>query len=410
MSHTGHTDQGLLVTNHLNLMFSLAAGLIMPPSGFGDKYYRDTLRKYPGWIPLFVNKVPRSAINTSVEEAKHLMPVIAEVDLEQLDGKRLDEARKAQQRLFSYPENEDSRPARYGLLVRGPIPAVKILQIRVRSTDDLSRFQLQSQLRSNVPESYPLKVKKTLFSRSLKRWKWKPEVEWPNENKDVPIHTVQAAGGILAMLHQIRRKGGAPAAEVCRIAFSPQSGNCDIPGLTDWMDRGHVVPASKSVEGHFLWSVVELIAKNRMGCSDNDLDDLILEFFKRVPVELRHRTAPPLTNTLQGIGELGGGTIRQLLQCHQSPFGRAMVLFFLRRRCEELLEFENDQMTEMDWVHAAILFGARSGWLRLPLTLREGKVMESAVSYRMAAFYHRLAETGVDLGEMPEMPPLDITV
>ena len=45
-------DSGLLVTNHLNLMYILAAGLVMPPAGFGDKYYRDTLECFPGWIPL----------------------------------------------------------------------------------------------------------------------------------------------------------------------------------------------------------------------------------------------------------------------------------------------------------------------------------------------------------------------
>ena len=51
----------LLVTNHLNLMYMLAAGLVMPPAGFGDKYYRDTLECFPGWIPLFIDKVPCSS-------------------------------------------------------------------------------------------------------------------------------------------------------------------------------------------------------------------------------------------------------------------------------------------------------------------------------------------------------------
>ena len=41
-------DSGLLVTNHLNMMYMLAAGLVMPPAGFGDKYYRDTPRRLSG--------------------------------------------------------------------------------------------------------------------------------------------------------------------------------------------------------------------------------------------------------------------------------------------------------------------------------------------------------------------------
>ena len=37
-----------LVTNHLNLMYMLAAGLVLPSSGLGEKYYRDTLESCPG--------------------------------------------------------------------------------------------------------------------------------------------------------------------------------------------------------------------------------------------------------------------------------------------------------------------------------------------------------------------------
>ena len=46
-------ERGCLVTNHLNLLYMLAAGLLLPKSGFGEKYYRDTLEVCPGWLPLF---------------------------------------------------------------------------------------------------------------------------------------------------------------------------------------------------------------------------------------------------------------------------------------------------------------------------------------------------------------------
>ena len=70
---------GLLVTNHLNLMYMLAAGLVMPPTGFGGKHYRDPLECYPGWIPLFIGKAPREAIESSTTEAAHLKPCIVEI-------------------------------------------------------------------------------------------------------------------------------------------------------------------------------------------------------------------------------------------------------------------------------------------------------------------------------------------
>ena len=79
-------ETGLLVTNHLNLMYMLAAGLIMPPSGFAGKHYRDTLGDFPGWIPLFVNGVPRNAIENATSEAGHLKPCIVEIELSGMSG------------------------------------------------------------------------------------------------------------------------------------------------------------------------------------------------------------------------------------------------------------------------------------------------------------------------------------
>ena len=79
-------ESGILVTNHLNLMYMLSAGLLMPPSGFGSKYYRDTLGCFPGWIPLFINKIFNAAIETATSEADHLKPCLAQVKLNKLSG------------------------------------------------------------------------------------------------------------------------------------------------------------------------------------------------------------------------------------------------------------------------------------------------------------------------------------
>ncbi len=79
--------QWRLVTNHQNLLYMLAAGLVMPPKGFGRKYYLDTLAAFPGWIPLFPNDVPKAAVAHSVSERSHLMPCVATVALDALRGK-----------------------------------------------------------------------------------------------------------------------------------------------------------------------------------------------------------------------------------------------------------------------------------------------------------------------------------
>ena len=56
------------------------------------------------------------------------------------------------------------------------------------------------------------------------------------------------------------------------------------------------------------------------------------------------------------------------------------------------------------WLAAAVLFGARAGWLSLPLRLRGGADVSAAVSHRMAAMSHRIAGTGLELGPRPGRP------
>ena len=77
-----------LITNHQNMLYMLAAGMVMGPAGFRGKYYSDPLNVYPGWIPLFRDKaqVPADALNYATSERKHLIPCIASFDLADLSG------------------------------------------------------------------------------------------------------------------------------------------------------------------------------------------------------------------------------------------------------------------------------------------------------------------------------------
>ncbi|MDE0285570.1 MAG: hypothetical protein OXN26_13610, partial [Gammaproteobacteria bacterium] len=68
-----------LVTNHQNMYYMLAAGMVMAPAGFRGKHYSDTLCDYPGWVPLFRDKdgIPSGALHQATSERRHLLPCIA---------------------------------------------------------------------------------------------------------------------------------------------------------------------------------------------------------------------------------------------------------------------------------------------------------------------------------------------
>ena len=77
------------------------------------------------------------------------------------------------------------------------------------------------------------------------------------------------------------------------------------------------------------------------------------------------------------------------------------VLILLRDRCADLLEFRSDRLREPDSLTAAILFGAREGWMGLPLPLRAAPGLADAATHRMAQMAHRIAGTDLDLGAPP---------
>ena len=375
------SNLGLFVTNHLNLMFSLAAGLITPPSGFGDKYYKDTLSEQPGLIPLFIKKVPKSAIELCVEEATYLIPIIVEISLEDIDFVDPDTP------LFEIPppKKESRKSVRFG---RAPISTTQIHRIYVESDKKRDEILNQVQLRNNVPlRSTVLKRRKTSFSRDVyKQWEWQPK--YPRSEENTPVHLAQASGGILATLHHVKNRSSVAMQAYAEI-FETESQKCAIPGLNEWMANGRVIPMAQSVKGYLLWSIVKQVAEHRNRSSNNDLDDLVLHFLEDVPSDIQQRITP-LYNTLSKLGGLGGLTIPKYFNLHESPLGRAIILFFMRRECEELYELDDEMMSDMDWAYSAILFGARSGWLRLSQEFHDNESLRNRICDWMASYCHRI--------------------
>ena len=210
---------GLLVTNHLNLMYMLAAGLVMPPAGFGDKYYRDTLECFPGWIPLFIGKAPIEAIESTTREAGHLKPIIVQLRLSGLSGRVIAVADDGVREL--------EFPARFSgtervILVPAPLPTSWIESITFQSADDKRACEADAKDFGNVPleDFKPRKSNKAQFAKA-------PGAPWPPaagpSERTAPLQQPLAAGGVMAMLLQFANLG-AQAVRACRVAFDPDDG------------------------------------------------------------------------------------------------------------------------------------------------------------------------------------------
>ena len=408
---------GLLVTNHLNLMYMLATGLVMSPAGFGGKYYRDTLGDFPGWIPLFVGKAPRAAIESATAEARHLRPAIVEIGLSNLSGQVM-ALRDGGLRELRFPDQLHGTERT--ILVPAPLPTSWIVSIFFRSVDDRRACVSDAADFGNVPLSdFKPRAEKARYTRAS-------DAPWPPSDgppvRAVPLQRPLAVGGVMAMLLQFGNLGD-QAVLTCRRAFDPDGeiepaedehpifgGLCawvrdgaasiPVPGEAD-ADRAGLRQRSQAM---LFWDVVERLAVWREAGDAGDADDVVIESLDAASARLDPRLQAgvgKLRDTLESLTGLPDATAGEVLERHDSPLAHAMTLFLLRRDCTDLVDFRSDRLGETDWLAAAILFGIRDGWLNLPLRLRAQSGLAAAVSHRMAALTHRIAGTGIGLGEPP---------
>ena len=411
---------GLLVTNDLNLMYMLAAGLVMPPAGFGEKYYRDTLECFPGWIPLFVDTAPSQAIESSTKEAGHLKPVIVQIRLSGLSG-RVTAMGQGGPREFQFPNEIDG--TEWVLLVPAPLPTCWIESILFRSPDDKRACERNVKDLANVPlEDFKRTTRKALFTKTSDT-SWPPS-KGPAE-RAVALEFSLAAGGVMAMLFLFGNLGD-QAARGCRRAFDPVGGSLPsvdestiLDGLEPWIhDGSEPLPASARAETNrsslqsayqteLFWGAVVRLAKWREAGRVGSPENVLIEYLDETLADLDPRVRAgvrKLRDTLESLTGLVDATASTLFERHDTHLAHAMTLFFLRRDCADLYDYHSDRLDEMDWLAAAVLFGVRDGWLGLPLRLRGRQGLSAAVSHRMAEMAHRLSGTELDLGPGPVRP------
>ena len=404
-------ETGVLVTNDRNLMYILAAGLLMPPSGFGGKHYRDTLSAFPGWLPFFVGpegapSPPSGTVENSTREARHLRPVLVEVDLRGLRGtvrahgsngwteRHLDKGVAAEESLLLFP---------------APLPVSRIRSVVLRSIEDRRAIERDASDFGNVSfDGLDLKADQARFD-SLPDHAWPPP-DGPAE-RPVALAAAQASGGAMAILHRLANTGDL-SLRTAQCAFDASVDPPDdsiLRVLPEWIaTAGGTGSEQTPRKGRDLfWGAVDRVVQCRDQGRHNDANDALVAFYREAAEgmegELRTR-ATEVVSTLESLGGgLGGDTVSRMLAGHPTPTGRAAILFLLRGKSRELFELIDDYPTleERDRLAAGILFGARDGWLKLPLALRGCPELANAVTHRMAALAHRLDGSGCDLGSPP---------
>ena len=411
-----------LVTNHQNMLYMLAAGMAMSPAGFRGKHYADSLGAWPGWIPLFRDKVgiPAEVLNHATSERRHLLPCIATFDLGGLSGPARMLSRNGSIRDVATPRAK-KRKDDIALLVRAPLPLTLLSGIGFRSSEDRQAFESAAGDVSNVDLSpHRIEVAESLFSTLSTGM----EMDWPpvplqgqlfeTETNDPPA-LGQALGGMLAMLYHLANRSDLGLATFRLAAGAAHDGDNDpiqadpvLAGLPDWMDGGGI-SGEADIRARLFWGIVQALVEGQtkerpqapvdaaLACLESQLD---------LPGEPEFRPRlERLIADMRGLGGLGGGTVTELLEQHKGSLSRPLLLFCLREHCTDLLEFSHPLPEDAECLLAGILFGIRDGWLQLPRELRDPDLYAYA-AYRMADAEHGKQGGRLAMDAPPHPKPL----
>ena len=410
-----------LVTNHLNIYFMLASGLILPKSGFGKKYYLDPLDVFPGYIPLFCDPIPGTAFEMAAREAGHLMPVAAQVSLDHLAGPvaAIDlQGRLVRELIF--PEQLTGRES--VILIPAPLPVTWITALNVETAAAAKKCKKEIQEYSNVSiGDLPLKPLKKLFKTAGKEPTDLLTPTWTQAgplHRDVPLDRAFSAGGIMGAAFQGADKNGYSMAAAAA-AFGdpvPETKDGGKPVFThrplSWLVSGTLPTPDHTLTEKMFWGMAAAIADTSAlpdaNARDRAMDFLENQCVKWPAVATDHRLKTPLEQLTRDLSALDRGssefTRSQLFERHEKPFARAMILFFLHRDMPGMIETDNKKLTLEDLSAANLLVGAHRGWMGLPLEIKAGDVLAAAVTHRMASLSHTLAGTGLSLGPAPAPP------
>ena len=400
-----------LPTNQLNLMFMLANGLISGPTGFGRKYYKDVLAVFPGWIPLFANEIPKEALEEAIYEGKHLRSVIAEVDISQIKGTVQALGSDAELRNIEIADGFECDISM--ILVPAPLPATLIRAVIYDCAATKDAVKEESMDYANVPlTSCNHQTKKKLFDRKSSCQWILPASQAPN--RDQANHASAAVGGAIALTCALGNLDNV-LVHAARVLFDPTEDETQIPiesrqlfkVLRSWACLSDPTP-DMDIQSKLIYSCLRsMIAAKKANITTSTskpdfhqvvLDCLAKEAERQKEDNLRSHLNR-LSSDLEGQLGLGASTVSKLLERHEKPFSRGLILFFLYERTADLLDFKHPSLKPLDYVVAALLFTARSGWMGLPAKVRELPGLRETVTHRMAALAH--AQTGIDLNLGP---------
>ena len=412
-----------IITNQRNLFRLLSTGLLAYPETVTKGYLQDFFSDFPGHVCIFADKIPKAAFDRILSVKPNLVPVIIQYDISKITGNVIaftDQDTKEEVRL---PSELDGRHR--VLLIPAPLPTAAIQSIYFEDKNKKENYIDRASGKSNVPFSHwSNSVNKTIFKPG------KSNIEINIDPLDLSdqlftehLTRVLVNAGIRTLHFQLANLDPlandfyqwAYHTNTQSNAKSEQSVEEVLRPLPQWITTGQVdldeirLSSSRLVVEIF-WKLVERMVVPL----DDDLTgyDLVINVLMDEAGQRDNATnLSQLIDELRGLRSgLPGESVDELFNRYKSPFIRALILFFVRDNCRDLLTADIPGLTTIDQLVASILFAARELWHTYALDLRGAEQFSKMISLSMAQQFQKLRGSGleIDMGILQVEPVYEL--
>ncbi len=378
-------NKWFLPTNTDNLKMMVAQGLITSPDGFSpNKYYKDELENYPGYIPLFKNNIPDETLKLITSEQPNMIACLIEIDLKKIIGKAFNQTN--QEVDIDINSNDDL------LLLLAPLPLSCVKQIIFKTKKDKESLEGEQKLNSNFiladlklanysKQNEALLAIKPNQEMLVEQKKQKTEIP---PSKTVDYKKTYAFGGLLINLFYFAKNGD--LSNDIYTAFCTKDKaklNKDILCIYNYFNN--------SSDDNILQTMYSRLLEKAIN-GNNFRNDIVVLLEEDDWGEQTKRTQE-LATMLRSF-EDNTTTISEKFSNADKPLEKLLLMLFHRGDSEQLIEYQLDLFTEIDYLLFAIVFGVRDKFIKSTKFIREYHDLQNFISFKMAEYTHQNYQNG----------------
>ena len=140
-------DRWLLPSNHYNLMSWQSSGMVLSNHSM-EKYYPDCTAMAPGWIPVFLNRVPQQAHDAATSRSGHF--ALLDIDICRYSGRAFGVSIDGELKELQLPLVDQHDVS--ALFIPAPLPATCIASVTFETSAGRDSYLERSGEISNIPE------------------------------------------------------------------------------------------------------------------------------------------------------------------------------------------------------------------------------------------------------------------